>query len=891
MNFTIPMGPRTLTRTTILVLAFAVLLTPVLGQTATNACGYNVGNQYAVNASCSFQTFNKPTSFTNTYTPTGCNASAVDDAWGWFTATSTSTYITFDPNNADDPIMSVFTGACGSLTQVGCVDAGGYGFNANLTLTTVIGTNYMIRIEKHGLNSSMNGRLCIWNLPPPPANDEPCSAVVLDIYDNCSLTAATNASATATVGPPPPGCANYAGGDVWFQFVAPASGMVRVETGVGTLTDSGMALYSATACAGTFALISCDDDSGTGNMSLILSPSIIPGNTYYIRVWGYGGAFGSFNICATNAGPPPNDDPCGAISLSLTSTCTTDTYSSMNATSTTSIPAPDCGTYSGNDVWFSFVAPASGLVTIQTPIAVMTNLDMAVYSASSCSGPFTLIACDASSGPGSMPFMTLTPLELIAGQTYYVRVWGNYGTTGLFDLCANTAPIADCVYVLRMFDSQGDGWGSSNVSVQVGAGPAVSYTNTNSDQEVAYIPVTTGDLIQLAYNTGGSGNQGEISYILQLQYGMAYSDGPTPGTGSRYAAIADCQSAPPLNSDCYGHTAICNAQQISSNPSNTGLTADLNVNNRDCLGSNERQGTWYSFSPSAGGTVAFTIAPTNTNDDYDFAIWGPFVSLSCPPRVQPMRCNYSGTTGNTGLATTASNPSESASGSKWSSAMTVAAGEYYILYISNWSRSGLAFDLTWQLTNGASLDCTLLPVEFLGLNGYPVPEGINLEWSTATEHNSSQFAVERMNAQGAFEQIGAVAAAGASNNMNSYAFLDEQPLSGWNHYRLMLIDMDGSSEATDAVAVMHRSEFVNGALYPDPASDKISFQLANSISEQVTLSIFDASGRLTQRETRGLGEGSTQVTMMVDALDPGSYVLVVDDRAGSFLYTGRFMVE
>ena len=148
-----------------------------------------------------------------------------------------------------------------------------------------------------------------------------------------------------------------------------------------------------------------------------------------------------------------------------------------------------------------------------------------------------------------------------------------------------------------------------------------------------------------------------------------------------------------------------------------------------------------------------------------------------------------------------------------------------------------------------------------------------------------------MNAQGAFEQIGAVAAAGASNNMNSYAFLDEQPLSGWNHYRLMLIDMDGSSEATDAVAVMHRSEFVNGALYPDPASDKISFQLANSISEQVTLSIFDASGRLTQRETRGLGEGSTQVTMMVDALDPGSYVLVVDDRAGSFLYTGRFMVR
>ncbi|MBL0125988.1 MAG: T9SS type A sorting domain-containing protein [Flavobacteriales bacterium] len=879
-----------ITRSLAIVSCSVGLAINAFSQTATDACGYNVGNKYTVNASCTFQTFNKPGSFSQTYTPAGCGGSNHDDAWGWFTATSTNTYITYDPNNLDRPIMHVFTGACGSLAGVGCVDAGGNGSNANLQLTTLIGTNYMVRIQRHSGNSGMNGRICIWNIPPPPENDEPCNAILLDISDNCAPVPATNASATASAGIPPPGCGNYLGGDVWFQFVAPASGMIRVEAGTNSMTDTGMALYAATACAGTFTLISCDDDGGTGNMSLILSSAIIPGNIYYIRVWGNGGAWGTFNICATNAGPPPNDEPCGAINLNLTSTCTYDLYSNNNATSTLNIPAPACGIYGGNDVWFSFVAPPSGLVTIRTLAGSMTNLDMAVYTATTCSGPFTLILCDAASGPGNMPFLTLTPLELVAGQTYYLRVWGASGTVGNFDLCANTAPAADCVYALRMYDSQGDGWGASNVSVQVGAGPAVAYTNTNSDQEVAYIPVTIGQVVQLSYNSGGSG-QGEIQYILQLMYGVVYSDGPTPGTGLRYAGTANCQSPAPATSDCYGHTGICNAQLINANPTNTGLTADLNLNNRGCLGSNERQGAWYSFRPSNGGTLAFTISPTNSGDDYDFAIWGPFVSLTCPPRVPPTRCNYSGATGNTGLSTTATNPSEGASGSKWSTAMTVATGEYYFMYISNWSQSGLAFNLTWQLTNGASLDCTLLPVELLGLNGYPVPEGIHLEWSTATEMNSASFAVERMNADGSFGQIGELPAAGNSASTINYQFLDEHPLTGFNHYRLKMTDIHGTSKMSDLIAVMHRYEFVRGAIHPNPATDRIILELELLEGDMITMSVLDASGRLVRRDQQTLSEGTVRAAMDVSGLESGFYEFVATTSSGATLHAGRFMKE
>ncbi|MBK7943782.1 MAG: hypothetical protein IPJ85_00065 [Flavobacteriales bacterium] len=106
---------------------FATLTTVVLGQvamaqTATNNCGYNAGNEYPVGTSCNLLTFNKTDAFTVNLNASGCNAGNRDDAWGWFTATANVTNLTYDPATSQRPIMHVYSGACGSLTQVGCVE-------------------------------------------------------------------------------------------------------------------------------------------------------------------------------------------------------------------------------------------------------------------------------------------------------------------------------------------------------------------------------------------------------------------------------------------------------------------------------------------------------------------------------------------------------------------------------------------------------------------------------------------------------------------------------------------------------------------------------------------------------------------------------------------------
>ena len=141
--------------------------------------------------------------------------------------------------------------------------------------------------------------------PPPPGNDDPCSATALPVNAACAYTSGTNVGATASAGVPAPGCASYNGGDTWFSVVVPAGGDVTITAdNNGGFTDGGMAAYSG-AC-GALTLISCDDDGGPGLHGLLALTGQTPGATLFIRYWEFGNnVFGTFDICATDPNPAP----------------------------------------------------------------------------------------------------------------------------------------------------------------------------------------------------------------------------------------------------------------------------------------------------------------------------------------------------------------------------------------------------------------------------------------------------------------------------------------------------------------------------------------------------------------------------------------------------------
>ena len=165
-------------------------------------------------------------------------------------------------------------------------------------------------------------------------------------------------------------------------------------------------------------------------------------------------------------------------------------------------------------------------------------------------------------------------------------------------------------------------------------------------------------------------------------------------------------------SDCITALPTCGNSTISYTPTGPGLILeDLG----GCLSDDENFSVWYTFSIATSGTLSFTIDPNLFADDYDFAVYGP--NKNCTNFGAPIRCNFSGADGPTGLGMGATNPNGGGGGApgQWSSILNVIAGESYYLVIDNFSNSPNGFTLNFggTATLTSPFNATVQPFPFV----------------------------------------------------------------------------------------------------------------------------------------------------------------------------------
>ncbi|HYG50980.1 MAG TPA: pre-peptidase C-terminal domain-containing protein, partial [Flavobacteriales bacterium] len=358
------------------------------------------------------------------------------EGWYSFTIAATTTITITATNTNRNLAIQLVSGTCpGSLAQVACENSlGGGAGTETLNAGSLAAGTYYIRILNVGAGASMGmSSVCVTSVAAP-ANDDPCSATAVTVGASCTFTTYTNAAATASSGVPAPGCASYAGGDVWFTVTVPASGNLTFDSNTGVITDGGMALYTGTCSS--LSLLACDDDASTnGLMPMLVQSGLTPGATIWIRFWEYNNDnSGTFSLCVYDGGGGAvNDNPCTATTLPVNSSCVYSSQTNTGATNTTSVPDPGCALYSGADVWFSVTVPASGMLEFDSNVGTITDGGMAVYSGSCAS--LTLLGCDDDgSVNGLMPAISLSGLT--PGSTLWIRFWEfGGGAGGSFSIC------------------------------------------------------------------------------------------------------------------------------------------------------------------------------------------------------------------------------------------------------------------------------------------------------------------------------------------------------------------------------------------------------------------------------------------------------------------------
>ncbi|MFZ1527502.1 MAG: gliding motility-associated C-terminal domain-containing protein [Ferruginibacter sp.] len=146
-----------------------------------------------------------------------------------------------------------------------------------------------------------------------------------------------------------------------------------------------------------------------------------------------------FSFFSLNAfAQPSNDDPCNAITIFPTNTCTYLSFDNINATPTTGVPSPGCASYQGGDVWFRVTVPCTGSLVFDMQEGTFPDAGMAIYSGTTCTA-LTLIECDDDDGTGNMSYIARSGLT--PGSTIWVRIWEFGGdASGTFGICITMPP-------------------------------------------------------------------------------------------------------------------------------------------------------------------------------------------------------------------------------------------------------------------------------------------------------------------------------------------------------------------------------------------------------------------------------------------------------------------
>jgi hypothetical protein len=162
-------------------------------------------------------------------------------------------------------------------------------------------------------------------------------------------------------------------------------------------------------------------------------------------------------------------------------------------------------------------------------------------------------------------------------------------------------------------------------------------------------------------------------------------------------------------------------------------------------------------------------------------------------------------------------------------------------------------------THGRGVFTTLLlngplPTSLLDFDGHLKQNNILLEWSTASEANSNYFELEKSFDKSNFHRMAKITAAGTSTSLKGYSYLDREPPSELNYYRLKMVDIDGRFIYSSTILVRNPAAGQNVWVLTNPFNTSIRVRFVKT-PRKIQLNLINISGAtLYRKEFESLSE-------------------------------------
>ena len=505
-------------------------------------------------------------------------------------------------------LLIVATGdTLGALTALAYNDDAEPGTTTSRTVfQAVAGTKYRILVD--GSTSDAKGELTLsLRVGTPPANDNFANATVLP-SERVAQAAGDTLGATAEAGEP----LHYPYGQprtsVWYSWTAPASGALTIRVDPATGLIPVIAAYTGDTLT---ALTRVQNEAQTfawGEQHIRLR--VEAGTTYRIALEIYG-VPGEVKLSLDLVDPPLNDE--FAKALPLAGALADAAGSTVGATQEPCEPIHDDNYYDPS-VWFTWTAPASGGVTIDTTGSDFPTA-LGIYTGDAlCS--LTRVPVNRLTGPGVPAKRTFVAT---AGETYRIAVDGQNGRTGSYKLALRHSPppvndlLADATRLTgaaatitgTTLGATGEP-GESNPDAETGASVWYSWTAPSTGattvklQNATFgggVSVHTGTAIDsLTLVRRGSGET-TFRAVEGTTYLIAIDGGTTGGHGDFELALK--HDPAPANDDFAAATLLAGSSD-SRTDTNVGATSE----DGEGLSGYTFGSVWYSWTAASTGAVA-----------------------------------------------------------------------------------------------------------------------------------------------------------------------------------------------------------------------------------------------------------------------------------------------
>jgi hypothetical protein len=176
-----------------------------------------------------------------------------------------------------------------------------------------------------------------------------------------------------------------------------------------------------------------------------------------------------------------------------------------------------------------------------------------------------------------------------------------------------------------------------------------------------------------------------------------------------------------------------------------------------------------------------------------------------------------------------------------------------------------------------------LPIELVEFKAVPMNnEVVDVNWVTASEINNDYFVIERSKDGFNYAPVDSVKSHGDGNSfdLQNYGYIDKQPFSGVSYYRLRQVDFDQTHSYSN-IEVVNFEGLEIITLFPNPSSGDVNIVVKSSEAGTITLTVYDAIGKIVKSEVFQVMEGNTQLGSTLKGAS-GKYFVSVVTSSGKF---------